>query len=147
MNQKQKEDFLIKFIKRKLSKNIDISNESISVGKTLFKNTPLDDTAEEEIFIELYAEIPVYHSKNKISLEDLSNVFNENIENLILNIKKLIKERIEYIIYAIFNSKIQENAPDDMKYIPRMQDTELDIGVEKNLFIIQINLIADLEAA
>lgn len=147
MNQEEKEQFLIRFIKNKLSKDIDITTEDIGIGKTFFKNTPINDTADKEIFIELYTEVPVYHNKYKTSLEDLSEIFEEDIETLIINIKKIIKERIAYIIYSIFNNKIQENAPDGMKYTPRMQDTELDIGVEKDLFIIQINLIAELEEA
>ena len=32
-----------------------------------------------------------------------------------------------------------------MKYVPRMEDVELDIGLEQNFFVIQINLTAELE--
>jgi hypothetical protein len=125
-----KERMISKLIIRKLQKDIDITKERIGVGKTIYKDMELDDE-EEVAFIEMYCEFSI----QKMQL--YADLFEIEIKECILFFKETIKQRLIYIVNKIFqtNKKLKG-------FNANLKDLEVDMGVEEDVFIVQVNLTA-----
>ncbi len=126
-----KELFITKLLTRKLMKDVDISQEDVGVGKAVYNGTEVQDD-DEKYFIELYCEIP------QGRMQSYAEYFEESVEDLIRDCKVVMKDKLVWIICKIF--KKNKNLKG---FEPNLKDLELDIGLEKNYFVIQINLTAD----
>ena len=86
-NQKEKEEFLIPFLIRKLSNEIDISNEEIGIGKAIFKNVSIEDSDEETFTeVDLFDDEEAYLYQNELSFDvndegELELIWTGNIDD------------------------------------------------------------------
>jgi hypothetical protein len=128
-----KEKFIAKLIIRKLQQDIDVAKEKIGVGKTLYRDMELDDE-EEEDFVEMYCDIPLQR------MQIYADSFGMDMKDCVMFFKETIKNRIVLIVGTIFKQCKKLHGLQ-----PNLKDLEIDIGVEKGDFIVQINLTASEE--